>query len=240
MGRRSNLLKVLRIGFPKFYFNPFLIAFAFFFLPVLCTTKGVGRRLVRRLLHLQLDYLALRHLQQVALAPPVDLVSVRMIFVHDCRCVVLDVVPQVSLLPPLPLLSHLPPATSFEQKGASTSTFGSPAPATGGIFGAPAPSTGLFGQPPVAAPPGQGGTKMIPFQATGRADGQSQITLHSITAMPQYEQKSFEELRLEDYSQGNRGTGTGTPTAAGGFGGFGSPAPAPATGGMYDCCDGSP
>lgn len=40
--------------------------------------------------------------------------------------------------------------------------------------------------------------------------------------MPQYEQKSFEELRLEDYMAGNKGTkGQAPPAAASGFGGFG-------------------
>ena len=93
------------------------------------------------------------------------------------------------------------------------------------MFGQPAapPGGSIFGQPG-GATPGQGGTKVAPFQPTGRQDGTTSITLHSITAMQAYEQKSFEELRFEDYSQGNRGTG-GAPPAAGGFGGF-TPAPA--------------
>jgi nuclear pore complex protein Nup98-Nup96 len=48
--------------------------------------------------------------------------------------------------------------------------------------------------------------------------------------MPPYEGKSFEELRFEDYSQGNKGTGGAQqPGAIGGFGGFGAPAAAPST-----------
>jgi hypothetical protein len=40
--------------------------------------------------------------------------------------------------------------------------------------------------------------------------------------MPQYEQKSFEELRLEDYMAGNKGTkGQAPPASTSGFGGFG-------------------
>ena len=40
--------------------------------------------------------------------------------------------------------------------------------------------------------------------------------------MPQYEQKSFEELRLEDYMAGNMGTkGQAAPASTSGFGGFG-------------------
>lgn len=73
---------------------------------------------------------------------------------------------------------------------------------------------------------------MAPYQTTSKADGTNQIILQSITAMPQYEQKSFEELRLEDYLAGNKGSkGQAAPTATGfgatpSFGGFGA-APQP-------------
>lgn len=80
---------------------------------------------------------------------------------------------------------------------------------------------------------GTGGTKGTPFQPTARQDGTSQIILHSITAMQPYQTKSFEELRFEDYGQGNKGTGGATqPGATGGFGTFGAPAAAP-TGGLF-------
>ena len=141
------------------------------------------------------------------------------------------------------------PAFGAPAPAPSTGLFGAPAPApggfgssgfgststgfgstgtTGGLFGsspAPAPA-GLFGAPAPAA--GGGGTKAFPYQMTSRQDGTSSINLHSITAMSQYESKSFEELRFDDYSQGNRGAQT--PTSGGGFGGFGAPAPAPSSG----------
>eukprot|EP00536_Pseudo-nitzschia_multiseries_P003763 jgi/Psemu1/64310/estExt_Genemark1.C_590048 len=120
--------------------------------------------------------------------------------------------------------------------------FGAPAPATG-MFGAPAPAPtgGLFGSTAPAA--GSGGTKIAPFQPAQRVDGTTQITLHSISAMQQYMAKSPEELRFEDYGQGNKGSGA---AQTGGFGSpatgaFGAPAPAtgafgapaPATGGLF-------
>lgn len=80
---------------------------------------------------------------------------------------------------------------------------------------------------------GAGGTKIQPFQVTAKQDGTSTINMQSISAMPAYEAKSFEELRFEDYSQGNRGSQNAAAPAPGGFG-FGSTlggqAPAPTTG----------
>jgi len=147
----------------------------------------------------------------------------------------------------------------------STGLFGAPAPApSGGLFGAPAtpfgapaPAPSAFGAPaqpsafgspapaPFGAAPAAGGfggqiqqaagTASTPFTTTNKTDGSNTIVLQSITGMPQFEQKSFEELRLEDYAAGNKGTkgqaaGPAAP-AAGGFGGFGAaPQPAPAFG----------
>mmetsp|Transcript_1465 Transcript_1465/g.1626 ORF Transcript_1465/g.1626 Transcript_1465/m.1626 type:complete len:1759 (-) Transcript_1465:394-5670(-) len=133
----------------------------------------------------------------------------------------------------------------------NTSTFGAstPAPApSAGMFGTPAQATNnAFGSPSVGA---NGGTRIAPFQPQSSQDGSNNILLHSITAMPQYANKSFEELRFEDYSQGNKGSATTTqsgafgtqPTAvAGGLfgaapvqvgGGLFNNAPVPATGGF--------
>jgi Ca2+-binding EF-hand superfamily protein len=95
------------------------------------------------------------------------------------------------------------------------------------------------------------GTMMAPYQESSirDEDGVSSVSFQSITAMAQYEHKSFEELRLEDYMAGNKGTqGPTQPPAtgafgaapAGGGGAFGAPAaatgafgfPKPAPGGF--------
>jgi len=112
------------------------------------------------------------------------------------------------------------------------SAFGAPAPAAGGLFGGGAAAPvggGLFGGGAAAKP----GTLATPYSVTSKSDGSTTINIQAITAMPQYEAKSFEELRFEDYQAGNKGS-MGQPGAAapvtGGFGttgAFGAPAPTP-------------
>mmetsp|Transcript_10635 Transcript_10635/g.29106 ORF Transcript_10635/g.29106 Transcript_10635/m.29106 type:complete len:1605 (-) Transcript_10635:206-5020(-) len=131
----------------------------------------------------------------------------------------------------------------FGAAPAASSPFGTPAPASGtGLFGAPAPAPAApFGTPAGAAgsAPGQG-TRIAPFQKTVERDGTAPNTstmanYMSITAMPQYVNKSVEELRFEDY-QANVKTGSSAP-AAQPFGQpaasspFGAPAPASPFGG---------
>lgn len=154
------------------------------------------------------------------------------------------------------LCSSAAPAPTGSIFGAppAAPAFGSPAPAFGGkriiIFfahmyllartsftsfvphsqkssAAPAPTFGAPATSPFGAAPVQtSGTAAIPFQAQTKQDGTSTITLHSITAMSQYEGKSFEELRLEDYMAGNKGTMGQQPVpAAGGFGFGAAPQP---------------
>lgn len=145
----------------------------------------------------------------------------------------------------------------------STGLFGAaPAPATGGLFGAaPAPATGgLFGSATTSTgfgasastttntgfggfgstatqpqQPQTTGTLSVPYQVTTHSDGNDSIALQAITAMPGYQEKSFEELRMEDYAAGNKGSqgAAGTAGTSTGFGGFGSPSPASTTGGLF-------
>jgi len=120
--------------------------------------------------------------------------------------------------------------------------FGSP-PATntntGGLFGAtssaPTQGGGLFGSSTIntATTPG---TSSVPYATTSIPEGNSgqQLQLHSITAMEAYKNRSFEELRYEDYVAGNRGTMGSAPATTSAFGStapakpaFGSATPAP-------------
>ena len=120
----------------------------------------------------------------------------------------------------------------------------------------PAKRQAPFGQPPAfgqtggafgAAAQAQPGTGQPPYQPhrdqeQNTSGKRMEMVYHCITTNPAYRAKSFEELRLEDYKQGNKGRGGAAP-AAGGFGSspttgafgstttttspFGAPAPAP-------------
>lgn len=114
-------------------------------------------------------------------------------------------------------------------KIAPAPAFGAPAPAPSMFGGAPAPVGGLFGGQPAGGAPQGGGTKHTPYQPTNRQDGTSSISMQTITAMAAYGEKSLEELRYEDYAQGNKGTGN-SAGGAGGFGASGGFAAAPAGG----------
>ena len=112
------------------------------------------------------------------------------------------------------------------------------APATG-VYGAPtfcAAPTPAFGAAPAGAHFGgiaqqqKPGSLAYPYQQITKQDGNNNITLHSITAMQQFESKSFEELRLEDYLVGNKGSQGQQTQAPAVTSGFGATAPAPAFG----------
>ncbi|TVU41190.1 hypothetical protein EJB05_14689 [Eragrostis curvula] len=90
--------------------------------------------------------------------------------------------------------------------GAQTSTFGSQ------------PATTPFGQAPFGNQ--AGGSRIKPYAQTLDADsatsGAPAAKLDSISAMPEYKDKSHDELRWEDYQRGDKGgpNSFGTPAAA--------------------------
>ena len=102
---------------------------------------------------------------------------------------------------------------------------------------------GGFGQQPAAggfggfgaAQAGQGGTVSVKWAKTTGPDGAPNTTNNSnglymaITAMPAYQNYSFEELRVQDYDAGRKKAQGGF--GLGGGGGFGAPA-APANNGF--------
>ncbi|CAN6253748.1 unnamed protein product [Urochloa humidicola] len=86
----------------------------------------------------------------------------------------------------------------------TTSAFGVPTPAFGSQTGAPAFGQAQFGNQ-------AGGTRIKPYAQTPDVDGgttsgaQAAAKLDSISAMPEYKDKSHEELRWEDYQRGDKG-----------------------------------
>lgn len=102
----------------------------------------------------------------------------------------------------------------------NTSLFGTtntPQAVTTGIFGSPPPTGGLFGnnQAPFGGAAGSTGTAVVKYQPSHGTDtlmksgNTTNINTkqHCITAMKEYESKSLEELRLEDYAENRKGGG---------------------------------
>ncbi|PJF17443.1 hypothetical protein PSACC_02758 [Paramicrosporidium saccamoebae] len=122
----------------------------------------------------------------------------------------------------------------FGTPGGTATPFGTPQPTqqtnsfafgTPGGFGAPATQFG-------GASTGMGAPPR--YSVTTGLENDVNISLHTITAMPSYEKKSLEELRLEDYLAGRKGSSApfgavGQPVPSSGFnssaGIFGAPAP---------------
>lgn len=93
-----------------------------------------------------------------------------------------------------------------------------PAGNTGSVFGAP--QSNVFGSNTNQQQLGQSSnlfsTQSVPlvqnprYTTTNDLEGSSTITLHSISAMPAYVTKSFEEIRLDDYLAGRKGASMST------------------------------
>lgn len=114
-----------------------------------------------------------------------------------------------------------------QTSSASSFAFGTPA------FGAPPPSAapsgafgtsggGLFGAPPQAASAVGFGAAGVPprYSTTNDLENNVNITLHAITAMPAYQNRSLEEIRLDDYLAGRKSSSSTGP-----FGSIGGPVP---------------
>ncbi|KAK5131637.1 hypothetical protein LTR08_000764 [Meristemomyces frigidus] len=113
---------------------------------------------------------------------------------------------------------------------------------TGGGFGAANTSGGGFGGFGATSTAGgnnNNGTAALPFQAITEKEAQSNATVsyQSVTFQEPYKNKSFEELRVEDYAQGRRfGNTNGQAGSFGqstGFGGFGQTNTSTAGGGLF-------
>lgn len=132
-----------------------------------------------------------------------------------------------------------PAPSLFGQAPSSTMSFGSSS------FGNP--STSAFGQPQPAL--GSNGSAIAKYQPHAGTDTlvkngqQNNVSTrqHCITAMKEYEGKSLEELRLEDYMANRKGPAAGTVPQTGGLfasaapstGLFGAPASQPQSTGLF-------
>ncbi|XP_036674150.3 nuclear pore complex protein Nup98-Nup96 [Drosophila suzukii] len=140
-----------------------------------------------------------------------------------------------------------PTGSLFGQPAAATSTtgfgsFGTTAPTTTSVFGSGTASA--FAQPQATAVGAAGvntGTAVVKYQPTLGTDtlmksGQPNSVntkQHCITAMKEYEGKSLEELRLEDYMCGRKGPQAGSAPGAFGFGSQVAQPAQPAAGGLF-------
>uniref|UniRef100_A0A182K2G3 Nuclear pore complex protein Nup98-Nup96 n=1 Tax=Anopheles christyi TaxID=43041 RepID=A0A182K2G3_9DIPT len=106
---------------------------------------------------------------------------------------------------------------------ATTGFFGQNTQTAGGLFGAAKPAFGAANVPGVV---GGNGTAVAKYQQTHGTDtlvknGQTTTVntkQHCITFMKDYENKSVEELRFEDYAANRKGPQAGAPGAGGLFG----------------------
>lgn len=140
-----------------------------------------------------------------------------------------------------------PTGSLFGQPAAATSTtgfggFGTSAPTTTNVFGSGTASA--FAQPQATAVGASGvntGTAVAKYQPTIGTDtlmksGQANSVntkQHCITAMKEFEGKSLEELRLEDYMCGRKGPQAGNAPGAFGFGAQVTQPAQPASGGLF-------
>ena len=124
-----------------------------------------------------------------------------------------------------------------QQQQNSSFSFGGGTTGATNSFGAATNFGSTFGATVVAAQEGTGHTKFVATTSTDTMmkSGQSQqiSTRHQcITCMKEYENKSMEELRCEDYIAGRKTGGAGGTMAGGSM--FGQPAaPTTGTGGLF-------
>ena len=108
--------------------------------------------------------------------------------------------------------------TTTSAFGSTTSPFGATTQQKTSPFGAAAPAFGSAGGAFGAAQQAQPGTGQPPYQPhrdqeQNTSGKRMEMVYHCITTNPAYRAKSFEELRLEDYKQGNKGRGGAAPAA---------------------------
>ena len=109
--------------------------------------------------------------------------------------------------PPIPISSTAPTPLSLS-KEAATTLVGSGRALPKGKNSSSLQSTGTF---------------VVPWNETRTRDENTSVTIKAITAMPDYEQKSFEELRLEDYNVYSKNLATMPEATFGGLGGATTP-----------------